>query len=163
LHAGLLSTIWLFCWKKEFQNYSSFEKGTITRWNWGWQQTVGGFNIFDIIFPYRHFRTTFNFNKSPPKKLDGGLLLLLLMVYYKIIALESELRSYLQTLVKNIKKYLVLQALYYSNCLLIYELIWEDKYTFIFTKFTNLQVMWLNTHSRKKAFLKALRLTRKQC
>ena len=58
------------------------------------------------------------------------------MVYYKIIALESELRSYLQTLVKNIKKYLVLQALYYNNCLLMYELISEDKYTFIFTKFT---------------------------
>jgi hypothetical protein len=68
------------------------------------------------------------------------IIIFLLMVYYKI-ALESELRSYLQTLVKNIKKYLVLQALYYSNCLLIYELIWEDKYTFIFTKFTNLQVM----------------------
>ena len=35
-------------------------------------------------------------------------LLLLLMVYYKIVALdESELRNYLQTLVKNIKKYLV--------------------------------------------------------
>ena len=45
------------------------------------------------------------------------------MVYYKIVALdESELRNYLQTLVKNIKKYLVLQALYYNNCLLIYEL-----------------------------------------
>jgi hypothetical protein len=44
------------------------------------------------------------------------------MVYYKIVALdESELRNYLQTLVKNIKKYLVLQALYYNNCLLIYE------------------------------------------
>ena len=39
------------------------------------------------------------------------------MVYYKIFALdESELRNYLQTLVKNIKKYLVLQALYYNNC-----------------------------------------------
>ncbi len=37
------------------------------------------------------------------------LLLLLLIVYYKIVALdESELRNYLQTLVKNIKKYLVL-------------------------------------------------------
>ena len=58
------------------------------------------------------------------------------MAYYKIIAFECELRSYLQTLVKNIKKYLVLQALYYNNCLLIYELISEDKYTFIFTKFT---------------------------
>jgi hypothetical protein len=40
------------------------------------------------------------------------VMLLLLMVYYKIVALdESELRNYLQTLVKNIKKYLVLQAL----------------------------------------------------
>ncbi len=55
------------------------------------------------------------------------------MVYYKIVALdESELRNYLQTLVKNI----VLQALYYNNCLLIYELISKDKCTFIFTKFT---------------------------
>ena len=52
------------------------------------------------------------------------------MVYYKIVALdESELRNYLQTLVKNIKKYLVLQALYYNNCLLIYELISKDKCT----------------------------------
>ena len=65
------------------------------------------------------------------------VLLLLLMVYYKIVALdESELRNYLQTLVKNIKKYLVLQTLYYNNCLLIYELISKDKCTFIFTKFT---------------------------
>jgi hypothetical protein len=56
------------------------------------------------------------------------------MVYYKIVALdESELRNYLQTLVKNIKKYLVLQALYYNNCLLIYELISKDKCTFIFS------------------------------
>ena len=67
----------------------------------------------------------------------------------------------IQTLVKNIKKYLVLQALYYNNCLLIYELISKDKCTFIFTKFT--EFIRLNTHSRKKAFLKALRLTRKQC
>jgi hypothetical protein len=59
------------------------------------------------------------------------------MVYYKMVALdESELRNYLQTLVKNIKKYLVLQALYYNNCLLIYKLISKDKCTFIFTKFT---------------------------
>ena len=59
------------------------------------------------------------------------------MVYYKIVALdESELRNYLQTLVKNIKKYLVLQALYYNNCLLIYKLISKDKCTLIiFTKF----------------------------
>ena len=64
------------------------------------------------------------------------MILLLLMVYYKIALDESELRNYLQTLVKNIKKYLVLQALYYNNCLLIYELISQDKYTFIFTKFT---------------------------
>jgi hypothetical protein len=60
------------------------------------------------------------------------LLLLLLMVYYKIIELESELRSYLQTLVKNIKKYLVLQALYYNNCLLIYELISETRSCVLF-------------------------------
>jgi hypothetical protein len=41
LNAGLLSTIWLFCWKKE--NYTSFEKATITGWIWG-------FNIFDSPF-----------------------------------------------------------------------------------------------------------------
>ena len=86
------------------------------------------------------------------------------MVYYKIVALdESELRNYFQTLVKNIKKYLVLQALYYNNCLLIYELISKDKCTFIFTKFTEFINYEIETHSRKKAFLKALRLTRKQC
>jgi hypothetical protein len=80
------------------------------------------------------------------------------MVYYKIIALESELRSYLQTLVKNIKKYLVLQALYYNNCLLIYELISEDKYTFIFTKFTKLpsslsQVIMPSSHNAIKVIM----------
>jgi hypothetical protein len=39
-------------------------------------------------------------------------------VYYKVVALESELRSYLQYLLKtiNIKMYLVLHALCYNNC-----------------------------------------------
>ena len=42
----------------------------------------------------------------------------------------------------------------------IYELIQKDKYTFIKLY---LQIMRSKTHCRKKAFLKALRLTRKQC
>jgi hypothetical protein len=39
-------------------------------------------------------------------------------VYYKIVALDSELQSYLQHLLKtiDIKMYLVLHALCYSNC-----------------------------------------------
>ena len=43
-------------------------------------------------------------------------------VYYKIVALERELRSYLQHLLKtiNIKMYLVLHALCYDNCINIF-------------------------------------------
>jgi hypothetical protein len=66
LHAGLLSTIWLFCWKRKImpgarqqQLQDESRLGT---------NSLG--DLIYLIFPiiHRDFRTTFKVNMSPAKK-----------------------------------------------------------------------------------------------